>query len=830
MKKLTPMLQQYFAIKAQYPDCVLLFRLGDFYEMFGTDAELASQILHIALTARNKGTENEIAMCGFPHFSADQYTKKLIRAGHKVAICDQISDPNLPGIVERDVTRVITPGTLLSDDEDETKLRLLAAVSYQGQNWEVLFCNVSTGELMPGFGTTLPDILEQLHIRQPTEILLAKEHEEKVQSLLRQSNIIATVTGLSGVYEAEGMIRHYIERTQKSATNYLHQELHREAKTIAIDEMTLRNLEIVRNNHDGKIYGSLLDTINATITAAGFRLLHTMLLHPLADANAIMYRQDIVAGFTEESIVRKSIQNLLKQVHDIEKIIAKIVLRSGSPRDLGNLSQTLNLLPNLYQALQKSLKPLIRELAETINYQGPLTELLNKALVSDTLPLTPQEGHWLQSGFDSELDEIRRRVSHTQEWLREYEEMEKQKTGIEQLKVRFNTISGFYIEISKTSLKNIALEKIAHLTRKQTLVNVERYSSVELHNFESEYLAAEEKMKARQNVLFSHLCQQVLAEKDNLQKLAKNIALIDVFSSLAQIAEEYHYTRPEISIDNSLVIEEGKHPMIARKLGSSFVANDTILNHDQQQLILITGPNMGGKSTYLRQVALIEILFLIGSFVPAQKARLPLVDHIFTRIGAQDHLLRGMSTFMVEMSETANILRSATEKSLIILDEIGRGTSTYDGLSIAWAICDYLVHSVKAKTLFASHYHELIQVIEDLPHASNASVAIAEQADQITFLYKVVPGGIGKSYGLEVAKRAGLPPSVVQYARHILQELESGIPVPTQAKEDATLFSVPIAPVQSKLEQTLEQLDINTLSPIDALLLLKTWKEKLKQI
>lgn len=824
------MLQQYFTIKNQNQDCVLLFRLGDFYEMFGSDAEIASQVLHIALTARNKGTENEIAMCGFPHFSAEQYIKKLIRAGHKVAICDQVSDPNLPGIVDRAVTRVVTPGTILSDEDDNQKLRLLAAIDHYSSGWEMVFCNVSTGELMPGLGNTLPDIIDQLHIRQPSEILIAVEQSENLIPLFQQNNIQATVTPLSAVERPEHMIKQYIERTQKSEALYLHQEMNLLTQSITLDEMTLRNLELIRNNHDGKLYGSLLDTLNATHTAAGFRLLNSMLLHPLADPKMIQYRLDCVENFKDDSIMRKGTQQTLKLIHDIEKVVAKIVLRSASPRDLGSLSQSLNQLATLAHYLGTSQSPLIRTLGEAIHYQGPLKNILNQAISNeDTLPLTPQEGNWLKKGFDQELDQIRDIANNRQDWLRNYEEEEKTKTGIDSLKVRFNNITGFYIEISKATAKNAPLERIAHLTRKQTLVNAERYSSVALHNFESDYLAAEEKVRARQNALFIQLCQQVMKEKDSLQRLAKDIATIDVFAGLGQIADEHHYVRPELSPDDSLLIEEGKHPMIARKLGSSFVANDTILDHHTHQLILITGPNMGGKSTYLRQVALIEIMFLIGSFVPAKRARLPLVDRIFTRIGAQDHLLRGMSTFMVEMSETANILQSATNKSLIILDEIGRGTSTYDGLSIAWAICDYLVQTVKAKTLFASHYHELIQVIEDLPQAQNASVAIAEQADQITFLYKVIPGGVGKSYGLEVAKRAGLPSSVIHYARHILTELETD-QTPTQATtREPTLFSQFTDPTPSILDQALANLDINSLTPIDALLTLKTWKEKQKK-
>ncbi len=825
MKKLTPMLAQYFALKNENQDCILLFRLGDFYEMFGSDAEIASRVLQLALTARNKGTENEIAMCGFPHFSAEQYIKKLIRAGHKVAICDQVSDPSLPGIVERAITRVVTPGTLL-DEEEQGKIRLLAAVAQQPNGWELMFCNVSTGELMPGFGATLAQVIEHLLIRRPEEILVARDFYQELETLLKQNNLQLSITALDTPERPEIMIQNYIERTQKSEVQYLHPELHHTHASIQLDEMTIRNLELVRNNHDGKLYGSLLGTLNATTTAAGFRFLHTMLLHPLADINAINYRLNCISGFKANSILRKNSQNILKHIHDIEKVVAKIVLRNASPRDLGNLQHSLNAVPALSTELKQSQSKELQALAEAISYPDTLLTLLSNALSTDILPLTPVEGQWIKPGFDNELDAIRSLVAHTQDWLRNYEEEEKQKTGIEQLKVRFNNVAGFYIEISKVNAKNADPARIAHLTRKQTLVNAERYSSVALHNFESEYLAAEEKMKTRQTALFLNLCQQVLKEKQALQRLAKDIAAIDVFAGLAQIAEEQHYVRPEISADDSLFIEAGRHPMIAQKLGSSFVSNDTHLDHSQQQLILITGPNMGGKSTYLRQVALIEIMFLIGSFVPAKQARLPLVDRIFTRIGAQDHLLRGMSTFMVEMAETANILQSATAKSLIILDEIGRGTSTYDGLSIAWSICDYLVNQVKAKTLFASHYHELIQVIEDLPRAQNASVAIAEQNDQITFLYKIVPGGIGKSYGLEVAKRAGLPSSVINFAKHLLNDLERKEPATHQPEPNLFSAQENDTARQSELEKKIAFLDINSLTPIDALLLLKSWKEQ----
>lgn len=826
-KKLTPMLRQYFAIKDQHPDCILLFRLGDFYEMFGSDAEIASSILHIALTARHKGSENEIAMCGFPHFSCEQYIRKLIKAGHKVAICDQTSDPSLPGIVERTVTRIVTPGTLLSDADDQ-QIRLLAAVNQRQGYWAITFCNVSTGEISAGHGQTLPDMIDQLRIRYPQEVLVTSIAKEALAPLLEQGNVSVTLTQVADGQAPEEMIASYISHTQQSEAKHLFSDEQHDVTSVLLDEMTVRNLELVRNAHDGKVYGSLLDSINATVTAAGYRLLHTMLLHPLASSDLITQRLDLVEHFTTSGQTRSHIQSQLKKSSDIEKIIAKIVLRSGTPRDLGNLFQTLSLLPDIQKLLQSDPTSISQTLAQGLSTPLEIISLLEQALnMAETLPLTAGEGKWIRSGFDAELDAIRHTVTDSTTWLQQYEAQEKEKTGIDGLKVRFNNITGFFIEISKASLRDTAVENIAHLVRKQTLVNAERFSSPALHEFEAIYLSADQKSQARQTVLFGQICQKIIEHKNTLQKLAQRLAELDVWIGLAEVAVLYHFVRPQLSSDDSLMIEGGRHPIIAKKLGKSFIPNDTYLDHEKQQLLLITGPNMGGKSTYLRQVALIQILFLIGSFVPATKAKLPLVDRIFTRIGAQDYLLRGMSTFMVEMSETANILRTATSKSLIILDEIGRGTSTYDGLSIAWALCEHLLRITQAKTLFASHYHELISVIDQLPKGKNASVAIAQHGDQVTFLYKIVPGGIGKSYGLEVARRAGLPTTLIEGAKNILKNLEEKDSPETHSQaSEPTLFSTNSPPQLPHFIKELASLDCDRLTPFDALVMLKQLQQK----
>ncbi|MBP6085309.1 DNA mismatch repair protein MutS [Candidatus Gracilibacteria bacterium] len=824
-KKLTPMLRQYFSIKANHQDCILLFRLGDFYEMFASDAEIASSVLHLALTARHKGSENEIAMCGFPHFSSEQYIRKLIKAGYKIAICNQTSSPDLPGIVERSVTRVVTPGTMINDTDEQHQIRLLAAINQRQGYWEILFCNVSTGELLPGHGTTLPDIIDQIRIRDPQELLIPASLIAVVKPLLDQSNLNVLISSVAAGNAPDTMLRQYISQTQQTEAYHLHAEQQSTLPTVALDEMTVRNLDIVRNAHDGKVHGSLLDSINATVTAHGYRLLHSMLLHPLADAKLITHRLDLVTALCQSSQFRQDIQGYLKQCSDIEKVVAKIALKSASPRDLGHLLATLQVLLPLASHITQFPQAIISNLAQALVPPTDILNLLTTALSTEILPLTAGEGEWIRPGFDPELDQIRSTVADSQQWLSQYEAEEQQKTEITNLKVRFNNITGFFIEISKASLRDATPEKIAHLIRKQTLVNAERYSSTTLHAFEATYLTANEKAQTRQTVLFDQLCQQVIAEKDRLQELAQQVAELDVWVSHAETATQYHFVRPTISDDETLTIEGGRHPIIAKKMGPSFIANDTELDQQDHQLMLITGPNMGGKSTYLRQVALIEILFLIGSFVPATRAHLPMVDRIFTRIGAQDHLLRGMSTFMVEMSETANILRSATSKSLIILDEIGRGTSTYDGLSIAWAICEYLVKTVKAKTLFATHYHELINVVDKLPGAFNASVAIAEQNSSITFLYKIVPGGVGKSYGLEVARRAGLPSTVLQQAKQILHTLETA--KSPDIKQPTLLDSTtePTVEIPTFVHE-LNHLDINQLSPMEALLKLKEWKDQ----
>lgn len=793
--------------------------------MFGSDAEIASSILHIALTARHKGSENEIAMCGFPHFSCEQYIRKLIKAGHKVAICDQTSDPSLPGIVERTVTRIVTPGTLLSDADDQ-QIRLLAAVNHNHNYWAVTFCNVSTGEISAGHGQTLPDIIDQLRIRFPHEVIASAKAKEALAPLLEQGNLSITLTEVADGQAPEEMIASYIAHTQQSEAKHLFSD--NQTASVLLDEMTVRNLELVRNAHDGKVYGSLLDSINATVSAAGYRLLHAMLLHPLTNKDLINKRLDLVEHFTKSGQLRAQLQAQLKRSSDIEKIIAKIVLRSGSPRDLGNLYQTLILIPEIHSELANDQSEMGKSLTQALVAPELISSLLAQALnISEVLPLTSSEGQWIKNGFDPELDTIRLAVTDSTTWLQQYEAQEKAKTGIDGLKVRFNNITGFFIEISKANLRDTPVEKIAHLVRKQTLVNAERFSSPELHEFEATYLSAEQKSQARQTALFEQICSKVIAQRDTLQKMAQRLAELDVWVGLAEVAVLYHFVRPEFSTDDSMMIEGGRHPIIAKKLGKSFIPNDTYLDHSTQQLLLITGPNMGGKSTYLRQVALIQILFLIGSFVPATKARLPLVDRIFTRIGAQDYLLRGMSTFMVEMSETANILRTATSKSLIILDEIGRGTSTYDGLSIAWALCEHILRITQAKTLFASHYHELISVIEQLPKGQNASVAIAQQGETVTFLYKIVPGGIGKSYGLEVARRAGLPTTLIETAKNILKNLEQK---DTQTNHttntEPTLFSSNGVPTISPLTKELANVDCDRLTPFDALIMLKQLQQK----
>ncbi|MFA5188385.1 MAG: DNA mismatch repair protein MutS [Patescibacteria group bacterium] len=796
------MLKQYRAIKEKHQDCILFFRLGDFYEMFGPDALEASKILNITLTARNKGTVNETPMCGIPYHAADGYIAKLTRAGKKVAICEQMTDPNLPGLVERSVIRIITPGTTLDNNILENKRNnYLVSLFNKDNKWGIAFVDLTTGEFKLSELNKLDDLINELNRILPSEIIITPDLNENLNlktKLEQISNLNlfypalfhpATETllehfkvkslqsfgvekYLTGI-EAAGNLINYLKDTQKTSLEHINKlSLYNLSDYMILDEATIRNLELLYTFQFFEEKGSLISILDQTQTGMGGRLLRNWLLHPLINLDKVQQRLDAVEEFYRNLDLRENLKGEFKNISDIERLIGRLGCKRANARDLVNLKNSLMLMPQIRSIINNCDSKLLKLCHKNLDEHQEVVDLIQKSIAEDP-PLLITEGEMIADGYNAELDELRKISRSGKDWLKDLQTKEIQRSGISSLKVKFNKIFGYYIEVSNSNLAQVPVD----YTRKQTLVNAERFVTPELKEYEQKVLGAEEKIIELEQRLFWEIRNEVAKYFEAIQNTAYIIAQLDVLLNFANIALLNNYSKPELNDGEAIEIKNGRHPVIEKLQTDSYVPNDGLFNHTDHQLILLTGPNMSGKSSYLRQTALIILLAQIGSYVPCQSAKIGLTDRIFTRVGASDNLIRGQSTFMVEMQEAANILNNATSKSFIVLDELGRGTSTFDGVSIAWAIVEYIYKNIKAKTLFATHYHELIDLVDKLDKAKNYSVSVKETETGVIFLRKIIPGGIDRSYGIEVAKLAGLPKPLTDRAYEILAELENELKI-----------------------------------------------------
>ena len=842
----TPIRQQYLRIKRRYPEAIVLFRLGDFYETFDEDARATSRELEIVLTSREMGKGHRVPMAGIPYHALDNYLARLINRGYKVAICEQMTRPGeTKGLVQREVIRLVTPGTVVEPSLLDSKSNnYLVSLVLGGEEVGIAYVDITTSEFA---ATQLPfhRAVPELERLKPSEVIAAKGADlalvrlaapvtrlddywfelEAAQKILLDHFGVATLDGfgcshLPLAVSAAGAIIHYIQETQKGVLGQLNRlATYSTESFMALDEQTQRNLELFHSSRSGSVGGSLLGVIDLTRTAMGGRLLKRWLGQPLLDLNELNKRQDAIGWFHHNTLARGQSISLLGDVADAERLINRIKGGIAAPRELASLRRSLEVIPRLRQVLEQAdwLKDELKPCPEVVD------------LISRAIAEPPDEGGMIRQGFSEELDKLRQASKNAKQYLADLERKERERTGIKSLKVGFNKVFGYYIEVSKPNLPQVPQDYI----RKQTLVGGERFFTPELKEYESLILNAEDRIAELEGQLFRQVCNQVGAESGRISASSLALANTDVFSSLAEVAVRYGYVRPKLTTDSEIVISAGRHPVVERSLPEgSFVPNDVYLSNGDAQLIVLTGPNMSGKSTYLRQVALIVLLAQVGSFVPAESVTMGIVDRIFTRIGAREDLPAGQSTFMVEMVETANILNNATPRSLIILDEIGRGTSTYDGLSIARAVAEY-IHSyprLGAKTLFATHYHELVALAAFLPRVKNFNVAVSEERGEVTFLYKIVPGGVDKSYGIHVAKLAGLPKSVVHRAREVLEELEgdSRTAAPQKRRKEIAQ-QLPLLGQKSPLFEELEKLDIDSLTPLEAITKLYELQKKARE-
>jgi len=808
--KITPMMQQYLAIKEQHQDAILFYRLGDFYEMFFEDAEIASKTLGITLTSRNsKDDANRIPLCGVPHHAASGYLSKLIKAGFKVAVCEQVEDPKeAKGVVKREVVRVVTPG-LVTDEQilDDKENRYLAAICTKGKLWGLSLLDLSTGEFLVTERGDLEGLLDELGRMMPSEILLPANQDgdadlplaSELQMIIPNSCLTTRpdgdfypesarqtlldhfkVTNLAGFgcdglkagISAAGSLLLYLQETQKTDLSHIEQLTTIELDNVLLmDDSSRRNLELTQTIIGGKREGSLLATLDYTATPMGARLLRKNILFPLRDVESINQRLDTVEQLYLDSHLSKNLRELLNQVYDLERLNGRIVLGSGNARDLSALRVSLEQLPLLKEQLS-STTGLLAEIRHNLDPLNDLRALLDTA-IRDDAPVTLREGNLIKPGFNAELDELIAILRDGKEMILSLEARERERTGIPKLKIGFNRVFGYYFEITKAQIENTPDNYI----RKQTLANAERFITPELKEFEDKVTGAQERRLALEYTLFIQIRTRIATESSRILRAAALIAQIDFFGSLAESARKHHYNRPTVTDNEAIIITEGRHPVIERSLPAGrFVPNDIRLDQTSDEVLIITGPNMAGKSTVLRQTALITLMAQMGSFVSATVAEIGVVDRIFTRVGAMDDLRRGQSTFMVEMNETANILNNATHKSLVILDEIGRGTSTFDGLSIAWAVAEDLVNKDGrgVKTIFATHYHELTDLARTNERVKNFNIAVREWNDTIIFLHKLMPGGTNRSYGIQVAALAGVPTRVVARAKELLHNIEKG--------------------------------------------------------
>lgn len=880
MAELTPMMKQYMETKSQYQDCILFYRLGDFYEMFFDDALTASRELEITLTGKNCGQEERAPMCGVPYHAVEGYLNKLVSRGYKVAICEQTEDPKqAKGIVKREVVRIVTPGTNVDAQAlDETKNNYIMCIVYIADRYGISVADISTGEYLV---TELPDsarLMDEISRFVPAEIICNEAFymsgmdldglKDRLgitiysleswyfdDSLCREKLLehfhVSGFVGLGledydcGIISAGALLQYLLETQKNSLSNLTHITPYVTGKYMLLDSATRRNLELCETLREKQKRGSLLWVLDKTKTAMGARMLRKCVEQPLIDKKEIVLRLDAVEELKNQAISREEIREYLSPVYDLERLLTKITYGTANPRDLTAFKTSLEMLPPIRYLLEEMQSDLLKEIYKDMDSLEDLCSLL-KSAIRDEPPIAMKEGNIIRDGYNEEVDKLRRAKSDGKDWLAKLENEEREKTGIKNLKIKYNKVFGYYLEVTN-SYKSMVPD---YYTRKQTLANAERYITPELKELEDMILGAEDKLYALEYELYCSVRDQIASQVDRIQRTAKAVAWLDTFASLALVAERNGYVRPNINEKGVIDIKDGRHPVVERMIpNGTFIANDTYLDDKKHRISVITGPNMAGKSTYMRQTALIALMAQVGSFVPASKANIGLSDRIFTRVGASDDLASGQSTFMVEMTEVANILRNATSRSLLILDEIGRGTSTFDGLSIAWAVIEYISDSrlLGAKTLFATHYHELTELEGKISNVNNYCIAVKEKGDDIVFLRKIVKGGADKSYGIQVAKLAGVPDLVIERAKEIVEEL-SNEDITAKVSEIASkeraakkkpktrkYDEVDIAQMSLfdtvKDDDVLEELkniDVGNMTPIDALNTIYRLQNKLK--
>ena len=870
--KMSPMMQEYCKTKEEYKDCILFYRLGDFYEMFFDDALLVSKELELTLTGKDCGLEERAPMCGIPFHAADTYINRLIERGHKVAICEQVEDPKkAKGLVKRAVIRVVTPGTTLDATSlDESKNNYLMSIVSIADRFGCAIADITTGDC---FLTEVPNsqkLVDEINKFSPAEIICndsffmsgvdtddLKERlgicifsldawyfdDDTCRKELREHFHVTNLEGLgisdydSGIIAA-GALFLYLKETQKTALSQMTTiRPYTAERYMLIDSSSRRNLELVETLREKQKRGSLLWVLDKTKTAMGARTLRSFVEQPLIDAAEINRRLEALEELNEKPMLRDEIREYLNPVYDLERLVSRISFKSANPRDMVAFASSLEMIPYIKQVLKDFQAPILKEIYEDMDSLEDITDLIKRAIV-DEPPLAQKDGGIIREGFNEDVDKFRSARTDGKKWLTELETKERERTGIKSLKIKYNRVFGYALEVTNT-FKELVPE---NYIRKQTLANAERYITEELKNLENMILGAEDKLYALEYELFSNVRDKVGQEVIRIQRTAKAIAGLDVFASLALVAERNHYVRPKVNEGGIIDIKGGRHPVVEQMIDNDmFIANDTYLDNTKKRVSIITGPNMAGKSTYMRQTALIVLMAQIGSFVPADKAVVGIVDRIFTRVGASDDLASGQSTFMVEMTEVANILRNATAKSLLILDEIGRGTSTFDGLAIAWAVIEHISNTklCGAKTLFATHYHELTELEGKLSGVTNYCIAVKEKGDDIVFLRKIVKGGADKSYGIQVAKLAGVPDSVINRAKELVEEL-SDADITAAVKDLASPKKKPKVEMDmaqmslfdtvqdNDIIEELKGIDIGNLTPMEALNTLYNLQNKIK--
>ncbi|HJA70591.1 MAG TPA: DNA mismatch repair protein MutS [Candidatus Lachnoclostridium stercoravium] len=874
------MMQHYLETKKQYEDCILFYRLGDFYEMFFDDAKTVSKELELTLTGKECGLEERAPMCGVPYHAVDSYLNRLVQKGYKVAIAEQMEDPKLAkGLVKREVVRIVTPGTVTSAAAlDETKNNYLMGIVYLGDTFGVASADISTGDFLVTEVPSERELFDEINKFSPSEIIcnnafymsgidleeLKNKYnfivsaldnrffsDEMCRKILKEHYKVGSLDGLGlGDYDAgviaAGAVMQYMYETQKSTLAHITAITpYSSGQFMVLDISTRRNLELLETLREKQKRGTLLWVLDKTKTAMGARLLRTYIEQPLLKKEAILERQNAVEELNLNYISREELREYLNSIYDLERLIGRISYKTAGPRDLIAFKNSLSMLPYIKNILGEFTSSLLKEFYEELDTLEDLYALIDQSILEDP-PITVREGGIIKEGYNEEADKLRNAKTEGKTWLAELEEKEREKTGIKNLKVKFNKVFGYYFEVTN-SFKDMVPE---YFIRKQTLTNAERYTTDELKNLEEVIMGAEDKLVSLEYELFCQVRDHIAGEVLRIQKTAKAIAGVDVFASLSLVATRNNYTKPKINDKGVIHIKNGRHPVVEQMMRDDmFVANDTYLDNGKNRISIITGPNMAGKSTYMRQTALIVLMAQLGSFVPADSANIGICDRIFTRVGASDDLASGQSTFMVEMTEVANILRNATRHSLLILDEIGRGTSTFDGLSIAWAVVEHIANTkiLGAKTLFATHYHELTELEGTMSGVNNYCIAVKEQGDDIVFLRKIVKGGADKSYGIQVAKLAGVPDSVIARAKELVEELSNADimakareiaeisanvsqhkPVPKPDDVEMSQLTLFDTVKEDDIIKELAELELGNMTPIDALNTLYRIQTKLK--